>query len=537
MAKLRHARRSSWLKAVGVISVFVALAGWALASPVGATPDEDFHLTSIWCSHGISALCQPGTSSTTRTVPAPLLQDSCYAFDEGKSAACQQQQSAPGTTVLTHRGNFYQNLYPPVYYWVAGLFVGDDISHSVITIRIVNIILYIGLITALYLALPFGLRRPLVGSAIVTAVPFGVFLVASVNPSGWAILSATTVLVSMVGFLRAEQRRRKIALGILAALSLLVGAGARTDAATYGCLAIGTAVVLAVKFRWRSLRDVALPAGLVVVAGLLFLSGSQSSSADPGATTTAGQNHSLGRLVLLVLNVPDLWVGGFGTWGLGWLDTPLLPIVWVAAGGVYAAVLFAALGAPGRRQLAAVGIFASAAIAVPTYILYLSGYQVGDFVQPRYILPLLTLLVATAMVRLDGAAFQLTNVQRWAIVGALTVANALAMHMNIRRYVSGSGDPWTDGFGWNLDRNIQWWWSIPIPPNAVWIVSSIAFGVGALLLTREFTSRDPAQGHPGSASDSELLAPSHDVDRRPRLDEGRHRAIVAAHAAAIAEGP
>jgi hypothetical protein len=68
-------------------------------------------------------------------------------------------------------------------------------------------------------------------------------------------------------------------------------------------------------------------------------------------------------------------------------------------------------------------------------------------------------------------------------------------------------------------------------------VSSIAFGVGVLLLTREFISRDPAQGYPRSAADSELVAPDHEADRRPRLDEGRHRAVVAAHAAAIAEGP
>jgi hypothetical protein len=530
VAKLRHARRSSWLKAIGVISVFVALAGWALASPIGATPDEDFHLTSIWCSHGISAVCQPGTNSATRTVPAPLLEDSCYAFDPTKSAACEQHQSAPGTTVLTPRGNFARSLYPPVYYWFAGLFVGGDISHSVITIRIVNIVLYLGLITALYLALPFGLRRPLVGSALVTAVPFGVFLVASINPSGWAILSATTVLVSMVGFLRSEQRRRKIALGILAALSLLVGAGARTDAAMYGILALGVAVLLTVRLRWRSLPNLALPAGLAVLAAVFYVSGSQSATADPSAATS--QSHGLGSLLLLSLNVPQLWAGAFGTWGLGWLDTTMLPMVWVPAAGVYAAVLFAALASPGRRQLAAVGIFVTAAIAVPTYVLFLSGNLVGAFVQPRYILPLLILLVATAMVRFDGAAFQLTNVQRWAIVGALTIANSLAMHSNIQRYVTGVGGPF-----WNLDAKVQWWWSIPIPPDAVWVISTIAFGVGAALLTREFTSLAPAQEFSTSAADSELVPAEHDADRRPRLDEGRHRAVVPARAAAVAEGP
>ena len=30
----------------------LALACWALASPVGSSPDDNFHLASIWCAGG-----------------------------------------------------------------------------------------------------------------------------------------------------------------------------------------------------------------------------------------------------------------------------------------------------------------------------------------------------------------------------------------------------------------------------------------------------------------------------------------------------
>ena len=34
------------------VAFFVMCAGWALTSPPGSSPDDDFHLTSIWCAAG-----------------------------------------------------------------------------------------------------------------------------------------------------------------------------------------------------------------------------------------------------------------------------------------------------------------------------------------------------------------------------------------------------------------------------------------------------------------------------------------------------
>jgi len=106
--------------------MLVAFGSWALASPVGASPDEDFHLTSIWCSHGTrEAICAPGATADTRTVPAELIAAPCYAFKPDQSAACQTP--TPEGMVVTDRGNF-AGLYPPVFYYVQGFFVGADVA-------------------------------------------------------------------------------------------------------------------------------------------------------------------------------------------------------------------------------------------------------------------------------------------------------------------------------------------------------------------------------------------------------------------------
>jgi len=52
VGSLARALTEGRLKVAGLVCVLVALGAWSVASPVGASPDEDYHLVSIWCSHG-----------------------------------------------------------------------------------------------------------------------------------------------------------------------------------------------------------------------------------------------------------------------------------------------------------------------------------------------------------------------------------------------------------------------------------------------------------------------------------------------------
>jgi hypothetical protein len=59
----------------------------------------------------------------------------------------------------------------------------------------------------------------------------------------------------------------------------------------------------------------------------------------------------------------------------------------------------------------------------------------------------------------------------------LTTANSIALHTNIRRYVTGVR---VEGF--DLDSQREWWWGfLPdlITPNVVWAVGTLAFAVVA----------------------------------------------------------
>jgi hypothetical protein len=435
-------------------------------------------------------------------LPAEII---CYAFEPNQSAACQPDLSSTGALVNTDKGNFSATFnYPPIFYWVDGLFVGDHIARSVVVMRVFNALFAVAWLSAVYLALAPGLRRAMLAGGLLTAVPLGVFLIPSVNPSGWAILSATTFLVSLLGYLTAEDRRRRIGLGVLAGVALLVGAGARADAAAYAIVAIAAAVILT----WRrptaaGLRRLAYPAGLALAAAVAFVLTGQSEVADPEAS---GRSFGIGRFVHTLLDIPGLWIGGMGSspplrdfqpawpWGLGWLDTAMPGVVWVSLWGSYAAMLFVAVTHAHRRLILAVSLVAVATLLIPAYIQYLTAPLVGQYVQPRYILPLLTLLAITAMVRLDGEAFTITRTQRWIVVVVLAVANAAAIYANLRRYTTGNG-----ASTWNLDRIAEWWWSTPISPLTVAAVSAVAFAAAAVLLTAELTTPASATGEPVDA--------------------------------------
>lgn len=448
----------------------VALGAWALASPVGASPDDDFHLASIWCGLGErDGLCEAAGQADEREIPADLGGSACYAFDRTTSGACQGDDFGETPLELnpTDRGNF-AGLYPPIYYAVAGVFATDAIEASTLAIRLANGVLFVGLLTLLAALLPAQRRVPAVLAVVVTVVPLSIFLLASTNPSSWAITSAAILLPALLGFFDTTGARR-VGLGALAVLSAVIGSGARADAAIFAGLAVVAAVVIAFPQLRRAPLLATLPAAILVLSIALYFSASQGDAVSTGLseTTPPGPMQVLGLLLANGLEVPSLWIGVFGTWGLGWLDTPLPQFVWMAGTAVFVAVLWRSAASLNRRtMIVAIGLLA-AAWAFPMYLLIQTQAFVGAYVQPRYILPLLVMLAFVVLLD-NGSPLPRAGI---AIGGAaLVLAHALALHTDIRRYTVG-----LDQLVVNLDSVVEWWWPVGPSPMTVWLVGSVAF--------------------------------------------------------------
>ncbi|MEO6941439.1 MAG: DUF2142 domain-containing protein [Terrimesophilobacter sp.] len=478
------------------VLAIIALFAWAFASPMGAAPDDDFHLVSTWCAVVDGTTCSPGVSANSRLVPEAILNSACYEGVPTESAACQRNFSSSSTPdVLTKRGNFV-GAYPPVYYTVMHLFVGDDILTSVVIMRLVNVLLFVGLTTALFWLLPIPRRQTLLLAWMITTIPMGMFLIASNNPSGWAVVGVGTSWLALLGYME-SRGRRKWGLGVIALAATIMAAGSRSDAAIYAVLGIGAVFVLTfprARAKWRSYAlDAILPIALVgICIAFVAVSGQTQSGINgfgsqpatgPGAPSPVVTPQSLtgfGRFAYNLLNIPFLWAGNFGQSGLGWMDTSLPSIVTFGTISCLVAVGFVGLSRLWGRKLFVVLGAGFALCAVPLFVLTRGGQIVGEVVQPRYVLPLIVLLAGLILLTQGSGRLTLTRAQSVLIIATLSVANMVAMHMNIRRYVTG-----VDGGGVNLDAGVEWWWNIAISPMGVWIIGSLAFAGAISIMVYE----------------------------------------------------
>ena len=266
-----------------------------------------------------------------------------------------------------------------------------------------------------------------------------------------------------------------------------MAAGSRGDAAVYVAGASITAAILTSEATRQWFLRALLPVAGVLFAATMFAISGQSGVGASGFTSGGGEavapvgddgvagGAPLGGWALAaynLLSLPFLWTGVWGTWGLGWLDTGMPDIVPWAAVSAFVVVGFAGIARlSGRKAFSLAGVLA-VLIVLPVYVLTAGNDTVGVNLQPRYLLPLLVLFVFLLVSESKGFdTLRFTRVQTFVILGALALAQLVALQINIRRYVTGA-----DAQGLNLDAGAEWWWSgVAIGPMAMWLIGGLAY--------------------------------------------------------------
>ncbi|MBC9936612.1 MULTISPECIES: DUF2142 domain-containing protein [unclassified Leucobacter] len=469
--------------------IFLTLGAWSLASPVGSAPDDDFHLASIWCGSGArEGICELGTSESKRLAPDKAITSPCYAHDPDVTPSCQGEHFLDSgyDLVETTRVNS-GNQYPSGYYFWTSKLASENVATSTIAIRLANSALFAILMVATWYILPRRLRFSLAASVALTFVPVGVFMVASVNPSSWAIASAAFVLPALLGYF-STTGWRQISLAGIAVFAAILSFSARGDSAAYTLVAALAATVLAFRPDRRFWKLSLLPVALIASAIAAFLSTGQTGLALDGAmgeTTDEAPKSKATLVILNLLSLPNLWNGVFGqNWGLGWLNTTMPAVVPATIIFLFAGTIFVHMRTIDWRRIVALSGIGLAAIVIPTYILVQSETLVGSHVQPRYILPLITMFLCaviapTAATRTaTNSVVALSRLQLWLIGFGLAGAHAISLFVNLRRYV-------TTG-SYNLDGDIDWWWNAGPSPFTVLAIGAVAFA--ALMALFSITS-------------------------------------------------
>jgi hypothetical protein len=461
-----------------VVGLALTAFAWIVASPTGGSPDDDFHLASVWCLGPEAGVCPTVDVDGEIEVEAPggTPAHHCYAFQPEQSAACSAA-ALDQAVYTTDRLN--QGEYPGLYYRVMHLLAGDDLSWSVLVMRWANIALILGLLGALFALSPPEQRRLQIYTVLGSAVPLVWYYWTSINPSAWGIAGLVVSWLALTAWAQADWQRsrwRWLGLAAIGLVGAVMAAGARADCGAYLVLVAGSVGFLNWS-RWRRRPQAWAVLALTAVIGLVgFLSGAQSGSL--GGLGEAMERSPGAVLASNVINFP-LFLGGF--WGmtpsLGWLDVPLEPLAYFPALVVTVALVLVGLGSSGWRKNLMLAGFAAAIMVLPLWIWQQSLNLVGENVQTRYLAPLMAVFVGVALLRPDGrGADSLSPTQTWLMWAGVVVAQAVALHDLIRRYVTG-----VDVFAIDLNQNVEWWRAGGPSPMLTWVLGSVGFALAASL--------------------------------------------------------
>lgn len=480
---------------VVVLGVMLMVTGlsWVMASPVGGSPDDDYHLGSIWCppplsSSGCETVVFDGEPRIE--VPATVAEaEPCYARNSDLSAACRLSLSDkdPGLTRRYDAGN-----YPYGYYQFHHLLVGDSVSRSVLLMRTVNLAIAVVLLCVVGALLPRAAGEAYLLAVAVSWVPMGIYFIASNNPSSWSLSGALTYGSGLYGSLHSQGRRR-LALLALAGTGALLCWTSRGDAAFF-VLVISLAVGMTAPLTKVSLLP-GVAAAMASAVGVLVM----RSTGQSGNVTSGDEAYpdltTWNRAQLAVTSLLD-YVGGFWgrRWGPGWFDVPLDGPVVIMALGLAGTALFIGARRMSVRKVLSVTVVLGAMLGVPVWVAIQNAWPYVYQYQPRYMLPLLAVFF---MLWLLGSvrAGTFSRAQGVLLLGTSALAHSLALHVVLQRYTRGMGD-----FRFSIISNLnfmpQWWWpNLPVGPGTLWHLASVAYLLAllcALALTWPRRSQDLA---------------------------------------------
>jgi len=490
------------------LSFAAVLGGWVLAAPPGASPDDGYHLGSIWCAAGYKdGLCveDVGSADDARAlVPQPVTALTCFAYDGSISAKCQvaaldisPERLIPSTTNINRSR-------PNLYYRAMHALIGDgqDVGFAVARIRMANAALTVLLVLLTGLVAEPRLRAAFLLTWLTASVPLGLFLATSVNSSAWGLAGLTTAWANALTVRDHPNTQNRLAAGALMLTGLVMGIGSRTEAVAHiGAIgaAIGVMLLLEHRDRINDQRGRLLGlttrqflggvAGLVVGLAILLALAPRSAGLNGMLEGfRSGYDRLAARdvgdpILAIAFEVPTLWSGALGNvWGLGALDTPIPSLASFPIMGVFIGLVAIGLFQGARARTAAVGVLLLLLFAVPTLSLLRIGLLVYEQLQPRQFMVLLFPLLGLALYRLRGEPpLILRNAGRVSLVAALGLGHSIALLVTIQRHTTGLlpgflGDPRHVEFG----RDVEWWWTWAPHPDIVWLGVSLAYVIAVV---------------------------------------------------------
>ena len=470
----------------------VTLGSWALSSPPGSGPDDEFHLAGIWCSHVFrKQFCEKVANRDYVKVPLVLHRNGgprtvfCYAGNSRISAGCIRGLDAEAVTKLELTNRVTQS-NSPRFYHLNGYLTSANTNAAILMMRFFQIAIFFALIG--FVIYSSGERRWAIQLALfVGMVPVGLFIIPSTNPSSWAIAGVLSASICAMNFFMSSKRSHRVIAVIGFVVALWFTRNVRTDINIMMAICVTLGVVSGFLIREtdhsnKFNRANLLKLGFLVVPGLAYIH-IKVGSIYPWSIVKfilGGSFYSFSN------DSPQAFLGFLGgSIQLGSADFAPTPVVLILMSVGFATfIVITARFVPLRVKI--VSGFGLSLLFVLPYWFSLGAIGLGS----RYIMAIYLVLLATfSASAVSGRKlinFQFSKSSLSTIFLAISLAQSLSLHQSIRRYVTG-----TNIAGWNLNKSAQWWWTYGPSPMSIWLIGSVAFGV-ALFIVLSMINSDRA---------------------------------------------
>ena len=450
-----------WVVFVVTWLLFSALSAlWAVATPLGASPDEPAHL--IKAASVVRGSFNNVDKGTGAEVDVPLYiawthAQTCTAFNAETSAACITDPPGDGDDAEIVDSTTTAGKYNPVYYLLVGApsLVFTDAT-GIYAMRILSGVLVSVFLALTAMVLAGWTRRtiPVIAFGAATT-PMLLFLSGSVNPNALEVVATLAAFTAVTAVIVRPDPALLAQRATIIAVAGVLAANTRAISPLWVAIALLVPFILASRPQVLALvrtRAVIVSASVVVVGAIaallwLRLTNTVSTSAEAGGEASdvpyAGSSPLLGFAVMIQRFGQHLheMIGIFG-----WLDTAAPMEVYALWGLLFGSLVIWAVALLRGRALIFAAVLIVLVPIVPALIQAAFISSGGWIWQGRYALPVLVIaLVGLGIVLAD----RVTDLSRRTTVILTTIAAAiwvfgqvLSYTASMQRYSVGASGSW-----------------------------------------------------------------------------------------------
>lgn len=459
------ARAFGWL--------FLALAVVALMSQPGASQDEWFHVSSIWCGHGKRDTYCPEAVRSGQSVVEVRTNFSISACEAQPKYPLVCPRGDRGATSTANAG-----LRPGLFYFLFSWVVVPSIDVSVLLVRLLNAAVVSIFLGMLFWLLPDRYRVVLFLVCLTVLPVNGSFLFSSINPESWnALGTGTGWLATHAAFTsKSLPKRQRTALATAGMVAVAMAVGSSWDSIPM-LLFISVLVGIQIVSTNRASSRLRMFFQCQFLIGAGALLAELSSAPSPLGTLTSflrnlwDEPNSFTLLTVSSLQKLPSVLDALGT--VPTMNPLILPeLVYISGILIFGLVMFKGFNPQSTWQK--IGL---TTVAVFLTFLLVRQDMVFDFramltIDALHTFPLLLFVVSWWLLMGPSDLFERVSTSLKLIIGLATATFLFAQFTVVERFA----DHQTYGIRMIPDGPDNWWWPwMPVGPTISVVLATCFF--------------------------------------------------------------